>query len=524
MGPLRVPGFGSRSTEKDQLLPKKSNTNIQGEDVEDEVNNNQAKGRLNSIDLLRGLIMIIMSWDHVKDFVAIYKGSDNTAATGPWRGNHSESWQGEMETYSFNYGYFLARIVSHYCAPGFALLMGVSMVLLSKSRRSKLGWGSLKLIRFFVLRGLLLIALGFVVRGAELILLIDPNPRVDQMFSLNTTTEQLVEPKAVEIALTGFFQVMTALGIQMIVLSFVLPALHYIENRFAGLREWKIGPLRTFFGFPEWLRFGFSQSVLFCLGCCCFLATHLVIHHLVFDNCSLSTVDCINQATWPIKYNGDTSNDATSFAQILFRFLIPPGSFVNTYTLQMYPVIPWLGISLWGCAMATEFRDSPKAAHVRALFNGGLCLISFIVIRFAGGSVLNMRGYPLGEHTDHFFFSFFFVCKYPPELSYVCLTLGVDLIMLYCLNRVDTNEIWARIVLVYGTSPLAFYVSHFWLISLASLMVCVITGPGATCTPGVPLGYCVFVWLGILIIEQGICHAFGSFKAKKDPDSLWRLL
>lgn len=263
--------------------------------------------------------MIVMSWDHVKDFVAIYKGADGTSYNY-WIGTGSEMWNGTMETYHFNYAYFLARIISHFCAPGFALLMGTSMVLLSQSRRSKLNWGSIQLLRFFILRGIILVALGFVVRGSELILLIDPNARVNQMLSSS-------EPEIH--ALTGIFQVMTCLGLQMIVLSFITVALHHIESYF-NLCEWKVGPQTTVFGYPAWLSFGFQQTVLFLLGCCCFLTTHIVIHYL---------------------QNGDpvtaTTPEAISFSQNLVRFLVVPGGFATSYTLNIYPVIPWLGLSLW---------------------------------------------------------------------------------------------------------------------------------------------------------------------------------
>lgn len=65
--------------------------------------------RIESIDLLRGIIMIIMSLDHVRDYFHaysyVYDPTDLQHTTGP---------------------IFLTRWITHYCAPTFMLLAGIS--------------------------------------------------------------------------------------------------------------------------------------------------------------------------------------------------------------------------------------------------------------------------------------------------------------------------------------------------------------------------------------------------------------
>ena len=81
--------------------------------------------RLGAIDLLRGLIMIIMCWDHSKDAIASREGDCS---------NCGQHWQGSFSTFDGKWYWFLARFISHFCAPGFFLLMGVGMALFAVSR------------------------------------------------------------------------------------------------------------------------------------------------------------------------------------------------------------------------------------------------------------------------------------------------------------------------------------------------------------------------------------------------------
>src|SRR5438552_738353 len=98
--------------------------------------------RLNSIDLLRGVVMVIMMLDHTRDFVhyAALQGFDPTDLT------HTSA------------KLFFTRWITHYCAPIFVFLAGTGAYLqlaLGKSKR--------ELSRFLLTRGLWLIFLEFTV-------------------------------------------------------------------------------------------------------------------------------------------------------------------------------------------------------------------------------------------------------------------------------------------------------------------------------------------------------------------------
>ncbi|MFX0145633.1 MAG: DUF1624 domain-containing protein [Candidatus Hodarchaeota archaeon] len=104
--------------------------------------------RLDPIDALRGLMIVIMALDHTSYFVAQ---------------NHppGEQWGGEFPVYDDAFA-FLTRLVTHPAASGFAFLMGVGMYLFAHSRRAQ-GWREWGIIRHFMIRGGFLIALQLVI-------------------------------------------------------------------------------------------------------------------------------------------------------------------------------------------------------------------------------------------------------------------------------------------------------------------------------------------------------------------------
>jgi uncharacterized membrane protein len=72
-----------------------------------------------------------------------------------------EYWGGPLPVYPDALA-FLTRFVTHLCAPGFFFLMGVGIVLFADSRRRR-GWDEGTIGAHFLIRGVLLIALQFLI-------------------------------------------------------------------------------------------------------------------------------------------------------------------------------------------------------------------------------------------------------------------------------------------------------------------------------------------------------------------------
>src|SRR5829696_4996329 len=74
--------------------------------------------RLDSVDLLRGLVIVIMALDHARDYFTLlrFDPTDLTQTTAP---------------------VFLTRWITHFCAPVFVFLAGTSAFLYQARGRSR---------------------------------------------------------------------------------------------------------------------------------------------------------------------------------------------------------------------------------------------------------------------------------------------------------------------------------------------------------------------------------------------------
>jgi uncharacterized membrane protein len=167
-----------------------------------------ARGRVDSIDLLRGIVMVVMMLDHTRDFVHryVFQGFDPSDLA------HT------------SVKLFFTRWITHFCAPVFVFLAGTGGFLQLARGKSKK-----ELSRFLVTRGLWLIVLEF-------------------------TWVRIAVTFNVDYRFLGIMQVIWAIGVSMIVLAalihlplrvvaafgIVMIALHNLLDRFY-LQGWQ-GP------------------------------------------------------------------------------------------------------------------------------------------------------------------------------------------------------------------------------------------------------------------------------------------
>jgi uncharacterized membrane protein len=142
-----------------------------GGDVPPE-NGKPAKTRIDSIDLLRGIVMVIMMLDHTRDFI------------------HNAVFQFDpLDPTRTNPTLFFTRWITHFCAPTFVFLAGTGIYLQFARGKNKS-----TLTRFLITRGLWLIFLEFTL------------VRLGAFFN-------------VEVKLLMMMQVIWAIGVSMIVMA-----------------------------------------------------------------------------------------------------------------------------------------------------------------------------------------------------------------------------------------------------------------------------------------------------------------
>jgi uncharacterized membrane protein len=372
--------------------------------------------RLLTLDVLRGLILILMAIDHANYFVA------RMHPTG-------EFWGVSLPQYN-NITEFLTRFVTHICAPGFFFLMGVGMVLFANSRHS-LGWSEGKISRHLFFRGFILIFCQF-----------------------------------------------------------------FLENS-----AWVLGPVTTFHppggGETVWIYFG----VLAGLGTTMVIGT-LFLRLKTSLLFSLSTIIVVGT-----QFLIPDSSHASQLYSPLIRILYIPG---RTGSFQVfYPIIPWLGIVLFGFIFGRWLLKDKIQAHKRAFFLGSIFIVLFFIIRILG------RFGNIHPPTRSGVISFLNVTKYPPSLAFTLLNIGLCLVIIWIISQLKgTIQHWGKPFLVFGRSSLFFYILHLYLFAIIGLFFASRGGSG--------LAVMYPIWLIVLFILYPLCLCYGRFKKKKSADSIWR--
>lgn len=177
----------------------------------------------------------------------------------------------------------------------------------------------------------------------------------------------------------------------------------------------------------------------------------------------------------------------------------------------LYPVMPWLGVTLLGVAFGRWLsKDRPTA--MRALMPFGLVLLGgFVLMRVAAGFgniVPNQTGDAIG---------FLNVTKYPPSLAFLALTLGTGMVITAFFSAyLERRPDGLRTLRIFGSVPLFFYVTHLWLYATIGKLVG---------DEGVGIGPAFLVlWAIGLVVLYPLCVRYGRFKRSRPLASVWRYL
>jgi len=184
-----------------------------------------------------------------------------------------------------------------------------------------------------------------------------------------------------------------------------------------------------------------------------------------------------------------------------------PGFSDNWFSL--YPVVPWIGVSMLGMAFGHWVHRDQAAALSNTLKIGLISLGAFAVIRALDGFG-NIR-----SRQSDTVLEFFNVVKYPPAISFLLLTLGIGFVATWWLSKA-TNPVTAtaaKVIGVFGRAPLFFYLLHLYLYAQLGAWL------GTRSLPEMYLW-----WLAGLAVLYPACFRFGRFKRGRPPASPWRFL
>ncbi len=189
----------------------------------------------------------------------------------------------------------------------------------------------------------------------------------------------------------------------------------------------------------------------------------------------------------------------------LVRILVIPGH--TDVLLVFYPVVPWLGAAGMGLLFGKLLERGADWAGRVAGWTGLGFLVVFLILRAIGGFG-NLNEVPVGA------MGFLNVTKYPPSLSFLAVTLGMNLILMALWRRIEPRlQNFYHPLLVFGRVALFFYLLHLWVYALLGLFF--LKGGSSLVTM---YGF----WLLGLLILYPLCYQYNRFKHEKLLTSLWR--
>jgi uncharacterized membrane protein len=379
--------------------------------------------RLPSLDAMRGLIMVLMALDHASFFIA--------------KTHSHEFWGTAMPRYDSAMP-FLLRAVTHLCAPGFFLLMGVGMALFIAARIGE-GWGHWRVIRFFWIRGVLLIAFQQFL----------DNPAWD-LGSLGTAT---------------------------------------------GAFTFRGGPIP-----------GGGTSSKFFMGVLYGLGSTMVVWGLLFRLPTFAVIAVSMAAIGLTQVVVSEFADPQAVYPSFLRLLLIPGH--TDEWMVFYPTIPWMGITGLGMVLGRLLQGRRDGVARGLWISGSGALVLFVIIRL-------FDGFGNFHTAEPGWIGFFNLTKYPPDLGFLLLTTGIDLLLLQSWMGFGGRGLsGGRAMAVFGSSPLFFYITHLYLYALM----------GWVFPHGMALAQMLLVWIAGLLTLYPLCLWYGRFKQSRTTNSLWRLL
>jgi uncharacterized membrane protein len=413
--------------------------------------------RVHSVDLLRGIVMMIMLLDHVREFV--HAGAMRSDPT-------------DLATTTA--AIFFTRWITHFCAPIFVFLSGVSIYLQLINGKPKAG-----LSRFLWTRGLWLIFLEFTV------------VRFGTVFNL-------------DYSYFGMAQVIWVIGVSMIVMA----ALVYAPVKLVGMAGLLMIVLHNLFdGFQVPPNVSFAGAPPPDLG----------------------------QTLWIILHQPGIVPIFGGASKIFFGYPLIPWIGVMMLGYAVGSIYAWEPNArrkalLYGGVAATVLFAVLRFANVYGDPQRWTTRDAFIREATQGAPAQPGRPQPDPESATSAYtlLSFLNTTKYPPSLLFLLMTLGPGLIVLSLTDAIAGETVWQRVPITFGRVPMFYYILQWFTAHGFGLLLGYLAGVdvgylfrgllemGQAAPPdhGFSLGVTYLVWLAGLIVLYPLCKWWGDLKRR----------
>ncbi|KAM0335105.1 hypothetical protein ACHAQA_000140 [Verticillium albo-atrum] len=451
-------------------------------------------------DLLRGLLMAFMAIDH------------NTMALHAWQhgtGRVSEEDGTVVRAWNYHIAYAM-RTLAHFCAPGFAFLLGMGIVYFGRSR-TKLGWSGARMTRHFLVRAVVLTlvsnVMGAIISGGRI-------------WFLNI--------------------ILVALAIDYFLVGMLWIAIFNTEAALATVLS-------------RWMADDKAEAPL-----------------LVNDRDETSTKRSSSRAesvSWTIH---NILLLVLGFVTIWWNiwmspthgYCLPEGvpepkghPFFRFWFYQVtsmrfpgivsgFPPLAWISFAILGVLygriiLARSWSvTAVTCGNLAAALAFSLLFVATRVFRFGNLSENCLQTAEQVAHPDKNPYlvsvaSFFYVVKYPPDVAFFAFTLGGTFFLLAVFTAIPVGFATRRlkVLLVFGTSALFFYVTHMFLLFAFGAVIVALFGYETDYTDpmqgapgkGVDNVWAFFGnWAAVLFMLYFACKRYSAFKRTKGPDSIWK--
>jgi hypothetical protein len=174
--------------------------------------------------------------------------------------------------------------------------------------------------------------------------------------------------------------------------------------------------------------------------------------------------------------------------------------------------LSWLPPLLFGLGFSGWVAADRKRAMRRAAILGVACLAAFAGLRLGTGGFFNIR--PAATAGSANWVDVLNVVKYPPSITFLLLTLGINLLLLALFHALEGARL-PEILPAFGRSALFFYVLHLFVYAGLGWLID---------RRGVSFGWMFPLWVLGLALLYLPCRWYGRLRQRQPQRSILRLL